>query len=54
MKTYNYKGYTIVLIESLNGVEKWYNIFKNDIKINDNRDINTLTKAKQYINELQG
>lgn len=53
METRNYKGFTISLVESPNGSEKWYNVFENGVKQNnENRSLNTLSKAKYFINAI--
>jgi len=43
-----YKGYTITKVLTPQG-DKWYNVFKGDVKLNLSRDLTTLSKAKAFI-----
>lgn len=43
---YHYKGYVIQLVSY---GDKYYNIWKNGTKVNDNKDLDTLSKVKRFI-----
>jgi hypothetical protein len=49
--SYAYKGYKLNLIET-NGDGKWYNVWKGDIKHNQDRTLTTLAKAKKFVDNL--
>lgn len=47
MKRYKHGKFIIVQVLTPQG-DKWYNVFKDDVKLNPTRELNTLNKAKEF------
>jgi hypothetical protein len=50
--SYVYKGYKLRLVDVI-GNGKWYNVWKGDEKINQERNLSTLAKAKKFVDSLK-
>ena len=48
MKQYKHKGFIIIQVLTPQG-DKWYNVFRDDVKLNTTRELSTLSKAKEFI-----
>jgi hypothetical protein len=47
MKQYKHGEFTIVQVLTPQG-DRWYNVFKGDVKINQTKELSTISKAKEF------